>query len=113
MQSLIEVVNAVEAYLLDEAKQRIPKELRDKDLTFFSITNLYRYMGLSDGKLCNQCAQYDGQTITGAELRSLFPWLEVDSANIIYPRVHPNCRCLLIRYTPENSDVYSQLEGDV
>ncbi len=101
MQTLIEVIEAVETYQAQEAKSRIPPELKGQ--TFFSINNLYHYFGISDDKLCDQCQQYDGETIVGSELRKLFPYLTIDTENIIYPNVHPNCRCLLIRLTPENS----------
>jgi len=92
---MINAVLAVQAVI--EAKQRIPKELKDQGLSFFSINDLYRYFGLADDKLCDACQQYDGETISGTELRHLFPNLEVDSENIIYPKVHINCRCMLIR----------------
>jgi hypothetical protein len=93
--TMINAVLAVQAVI--EARQRIPQELKDQGLSFFSINDLYHYFGLADDKLCDACQQYDGETLNGAELRRLFPFMEIDSENIIYPKVHPNCRCMIIR----------------
>ena len=123
MQSLIEAVTAVESFLLDEAKTRIPEEYRKTRP--YSANTLWTYYTRTDhdapGDSCPYCKMFDGQTFTGAQIRSVFPdhyWKGPD----IYVNVHKTlwnkegtCTCLLIR-EPEDSpltyDMWSQLGTD-
>lgn len=107
MQTLIEIVEAVE---LQEARQRIPEDLRDTHP--YSSTALWTYYARThhdaEGDICNYCNMFDGKTFTGDMLRVTFPdhrWEGMD----IYPDIHKTlwgkegtCACLLIR-EPENS----------
>lgn len=99
-QTAPEVLEAVLA-----ARQRIPRELRGTHP--YSANTLWTYYNRADhdpeGDTCLYCRFFDGQTFTGAQLRSVFPdhvWRGSD----IYPNVHKTlwnrestCACLLIR----------------
>lgn len=123
MQTLIEVVQAVEQAELTEARGRIPEEYRNTHP--YSSTALWTYYARTDheapGDSCPYCKMFDGQTFTGDMLRTTFPdhyWKGPD----IYANVHKTlwnkegtCTCLLIR-EPEKSplvyDMWSRLGTD-
>lgn len=88
--STVELV--VEAVI--EALKRIPDSLRK--LSFFGWGDAWYYIAIGENT-CAVCWGHDGKEFEGAVLRGLFPWLEVIGPNTIRPRVHPNCRCILIR----------------
>jgi len=58
-------------------------------------TRFYRYIAISDNKTCECCQAYDGRLFTEAEMRDEFPYLQQRDQYVFYPRVHPNCRCVL------------------
>jgi hypothetical protein len=81
------------------------------EVSYFSPGDFWHYVAISDGKLCEYCGAYDGQTFPGSELQTTFPDLEIIFHNMIHPHVHQmlvdrgifgewtrdSCRCLLIR----------------
>jgi len=80
-----------------EALKRIPTEYRQ---SFFGRYDIWRYEGIADNVLCDDCLKHLLDLyLLGNELRSRFEYLKIMSANLIEPRVHPNCRCRLHRVT--------------
>jgi len=67
------------------------------ELTYFSAKDEWRYLAIMDDRTCPDCAPRDGRKYFGDGLRSEFPWLMVDGSDSISPRVHPNCRCIMLR----------------
>jgi hypothetical protein len=55
--------------------------------------------------MCRDCEEYDGQSFSGEELRLVFPYLEIVDQDLIYPKVHPNCRCALIRVSSTTTNL--------
>jgi hypothetical protein len=112
MQSLVAAVVAVH-----EARQRIPDHM--KDTHPYSALALWTFYARThhdpEGETCNYCSMFDGQTFTGAQLRSVFPdhrWEGDD----IYPDVHKTlwgkegtCACLLIREAETDKDLMPNL----
>jgi len=98
--SLTEVVQAVMA--VQEAQKRIPPDIKK---TFFSRFDVWIYHAVLDNKLCDQCLAFEKQPrYFGSEIRSLFPYLEIQDENTIKANVHPHCRCFLTRLTEWNLD---------
>ena len=103
---MIEIVQAVQLV----EKTWVPDDLK-RLYTFFSASDLWHYVGVSDDKLCDYCGINDGMDLAGDVLRGKFPDLEIVDANTIYPHVHrhlvrqgifgvwskDSCRCVLIR----------------
>ena len=95
------VIRAVEAV---KAIQRIPE---DATQSFFGAYDVWRYEGVADERLCEQCLEHLLQFyFLGNELRARFPYLTILDANTIggsEPNgdglVHPRCRCRLHRVT--------------
>ena len=95
------VIRAVEAV---KAVQRIPEGATQ---SFFGKYDVWRYEGIADEKLCEQCLKHVLQFyFLGNELRGNFPYLAILDANTIGGSepdgdglVHPNCRCRLHRVT--------------
>jgi hypothetical protein len=99
---------------LEEATKRIPDHL--KDTHPYSTNALWTFYldteHQPEGPSCPYCLMFDGQTFTGAQLRSVFPdhrWVGDD----IYANVHKTlwgdkadgtCGCLLIR-EPEGKEL--------
>lgn len=94
--NLRSLVSAVEAFAAFDAKQRIPEEYRGA-VSFFSWLDEWIYNTSEGGNVCEECRSLEQEHFFGSELRGLFPWLEIENENTIYPRVHPNCQCKLIR----------------
>ena len=86
------MISAVQAVA---AVKHIPQNL--EDWTFFSPNDIWHYMGVTDDRLCELCEINDGMDLTGDVLRGKFPDLEIVDKGVIYPHVHPNCRCVLMR----------------
>lgn len=98
---MIDLVNLTQL----AAKQRIPADLRDTNP--YSVNALWTFYldteHQPEGPSCIYCKMFDGQTFTGAQLRTVFPdhnWVGSD----IYANVHMTlwgkdgtCGCLLIR----------------
>ena len=110
------VIRAVEAV---KAVQRIPEGSAQ---SFFGKYDIWRYEGIADEKLCEQCLNFllhgphGSPYYFGTELRANFPSLEILDANTIGgPEadgdglVHPNCRCRLHRVT-ESHEYLAVLE---
>lgn len=68
-----------------------------EDYTFFSDYDLWRYRLIMDKKVCIQCLHHNDSLYSGLIIRTLFPELWIRSKDRIEARVHPNCRCELIR----------------
>jgi len=87
-------VKAVQAV---ESLKRVPPESRQ---SFFGRYDVWRYEGIADDVLCEDCLKHllDFYYL-GNELRGNFKYLEIINANLIEPRIHPNCRCRLHRVT--------------
>lgn len=93
MMAAVEAVKAVE--VVQKAKQRINIKT---NLTFYSKNDLWYYFTITaDDHLCETCQGYDNKIFFGSSLRGEFPWHEVNDEFIIKPKVHPNCRCILVR----------------
>lgn len=80
-----------------EAKQRIPKQFAGN--SFFSRFDLYQYIAITDDRTCKTCMIYDRMITPGNYLRAYFPFMDIINDDQILPRVHPNCRCTLLRVT--------------
>lgn len=81
-----------------DALQRKPKEY--KVLSFFGQYDLWLYVAVYDEKLCEKCEAFARtQVFRGTELRSIFPYLEIDDEDKISVNVHLHCRCYLLRIT--------------
>jgi hypothetical protein len=94
--SILAIVGAVEAAkVVDEAKRRIPDELRG--LTFYGEYDEWMFLSSGHPHMCADCASYEGDIYWGTELRSTFPYHTILDANTIAASVHPNCSCLLLR----------------
>lgn len=90
------LISAVKAFAAFDAKSRIPEEYRGA-VSFFSWLDEWIYNTSEASNVCEECRSYEQEHFFGSELRGLFPWLEIENENVIYPRVHPNCNCKLIR----------------
>lgn len=98
-------------------KSWIPEELQGN--SFFGNYDLWEYFALGDlDNECEWCRRYATQTFTGTQLRQVFPDLEIQDEDNIYPNVHmtlwgkETCKCLLIRINqkethPEEQVVYT------
>ena len=111
VQAAVQAVKAV----ID--KSWIPEEYRGT--SYFGNYDLWEYfeLGASTSE-CEFCKQYSGKTFTGAQLRQVFPDLEIIGEDDIYPNVHmtlwgkDTCKCQLIRVNtgvvkPETLVVYT------
>ena len=83
-------------------KRWIPEDLRGN--SFFGNTDLWTYYALGPTTTeCTFCTGYNQQSFTGAQLRQVFPDLEIEDEDTIYPNVHmtlwgtETCKCLLMR----------------
>jgi hypothetical protein len=113
-QFYLSIVSICEPLSLEKASKRIPDHM--KDTHPYSALALWTFYARThhdpEGETCNYCSMFDGQTFTGAQLRSVFPdhhWEGDD----IYPDVHKTlwgksgtCACLLIREPSENATVF-------
>lgn len=89
------MLKAIQAVRMFQDKKWIPEHL--KELSYFSQYDLWHYMAVSDERRCELCDVNDGVDMAGDVLRGKFEYLEIIDENMIYPNVHPNCRCMLIR----------------
>lgn len=55
----------------------------------------FKYLAIMDDRTCEQCNRYDDKLMTRREIYALFPYLEKRDEFTWFPRVHPNCRCIL------------------
>jgi hypothetical protein len=92
-----QIVEAVQAVLAAEAKQRKPQDFKRQ--TFFGVFDLWYYLAISDDKTCWTCEMLNKGVYKGYDLRLMFPWCEIIGEDQILPYVHPNCRCTLLRVT--------------
>lgn len=76
---LTEIVEAVKAFL--EAKDWIK-------------AGRYRYSATDSA--CPECSDNDEVIFASNDIPDIFPWCEPSSALVVFPMVHPNCRCQLI-----------------
>ena len=109
---MLKAVQAVQAVL---DKKWIPEELGE--WSFFSKFDVWHYISISDSKRCWNCEQFDGLDFFGDELRSIFPDLKIESANVIAANVHltlwgkETCRCKLVRtFMPQAPKYFEQKE---
>ena len=68
-------------------------------ITYFAEGDEWLYIAIVDDRTCADCGPRDGRKYRGDLLRLEFPWLEVEGSDTIAPRVHPNCRCVMFRYS--------------
>ena len=92
-QTLVNVVRQIQA----SDKRWIPEEFRGP--SYFSITDEWLYNTSEGPNVCEECTSYDNESFYGSDLRLEFPYLQVDDENTIYPSIHPNCMCRLVRAT--------------
>jgi hypothetical protein len=90
----MQALEAVEAVLAVQEKTWIPQEYSGN--SYFGALDIWHYYARGDNT-CDQCMYYDGTDLSGQDLRSWFPYLEIDGENTAQPHVHPNCRCLMTR----------------
>lgn len=96
---VLEIIDAVEAVF--KAKQRIPEELYGT--RFFGLMDIWEYFAVWDERLCDACSAEEAiKYYQGSSIRSAFPYMEIIDENMIEVKVHPNCRCVLIRVQPES-----------
>lgn len=79
-----------------ESTKRIPTGAHS---SFFGEFDLWSYLAITDDRTCSSCIMLDQGIYMGWDLRALFPYLLIASDDQILPRVHPNCRCTLLRVT--------------
>ena len=102
LTTLVQAVRQIQA----SDKRWIPQEL--EDYRFFGNYDLWEYYELGDPESeCEFCKVYANQVFTGAQLRNVFPDLEIEGPYDIYPNVHmtlwgaKTCKCKLIRVNQE------------
>lgn len=100
-----EIVNVIEA--VEKSKTRIPDKLRGP--SYYSAYDEWQFLRSDHPNMCSECDSYHLEYYNGADLRPLFPYHEIQDENLIYPKVHPNCYCTLVRVYPVDS-VESPLE---
>ena len=102
LQRCVSAVKNVKAVVALGALQRIPEPRELYGLTYFSIHDIWLYQEVSDHKTCELCRRYaEHEDYHGNRLRMLFPYLEILDEYTIAANVHPNCRCVLVRYIGE------------
>ena len=96
---------------LKEAKSRIPAELRQKGMwqTFYSTIDQWLMHMIFDERTCDVCFNHEAE-YAGSQLRSVFPYHEIQTEELIYAKVHPYCRCRLVR-VPRPEDIRYQEGG--
>jgi hypothetical protein len=97
---MLSAVNAVLAYRefkVQTDARRIPEEFRGP--TYFGTFDEWIYNTEETETVCEVCESYNLETFYGHEIRSTFPYWQIIDFNVIYPSVHPNCRCRLVRKT--------------
>jgi hypothetical protein len=92
---ILEVIEAVEAVECIEGLSRKPSQYGN--VTFFGMNDEWFYTAYNTNNTCNDCADFDGQTFYGYELRSTFKYLVIIDENTIAAKVHPRCACVLSR----------------
>ena len=96
---LQQLINAVEAALAVHEKTWKPMAFSD-NVTFFSSQDVWVFIPSWDAKQCDACGEIalGVPEHTGDSLRGTFPYLEIRDADTIDALVHPNCRCILVRF---------------
>ena len=97
MSHLISLIQAVQQI---QEKTWIPQAFNPDAVTFFSADDVWVFIPSWDAKQCDQCGDIalGVPEYTGDSLRSSFPYLEIADVDTINANVHPNCRCILIRF---------------
>lgn len=91
--------------MVTEATKRKPSDF--EDLTFFSEEDVWLYDATLDSKVCVLCrTAEDIEQFRGNNLRMNFPYLEIIDKITIRPKVHPNCRCVLIRLLVKQEPIH-------
>lgn len=80
------------------ATRRIPQEMRG--VTFYSSNDEWQFIQSDNPRICEICLGMDGDVFRGDELRTRFFWHVIVDVNSVYPKVHPNCGCSLVRVYP-------------
>jgi hypothetical protein len=83
MSILVQVIQAVQAV---RDKTWIPKELGN--YVFFSDTEDWFYISVSDDRRCEHCEKLNGLEFNGTEIQGRFPDLEIRSPNVIDVNLH-------------------------
>jgi hypothetical protein len=95
------MLQAVKAVQVFQDKHWIPEDLHD--VTYFSRSDVWHYISISDERRCQFCEEFDGFDYFGDQLRTFFPDLVIRSPNVIDVHIHmtlwhkPTCRCKLVR----------------
>lgn len=108
IQQIIKMAKIVQAVI---DRSWIPEAYQGN--RYFSQADLWIYIPHYDVKLCEECGQFalGVPFISGRQLRSSFPDMEIVDENTINANVHPNCRCQLIREGTESpKDVLTKEE---
>lgn len=93
---MLAAVKAVQATRQLLEKKWLPDNTPEA-ITYFSVNDEWVYWAEMDNKVCDNCLENEFNTFTGNQLRSKFPYLEIGGIELVWAKVHPNCRCKLIR----------------
>lgn len=93
IQNLVSAVRQIQS----NDKRWIPAEYLGP--SYFSINDEWLFETQETENVCPDCEEQNTETFYGSEIRGFFPYLQIEDENTIYPSVHPNCRCRLIRTT--------------
>lgn len=55
----------------------------------------WQYNAVADWRCCDACLELDGVVFTTSQIRRSFPYA-IFNPLLIYPMVHPHCRCALV-----------------
>lgn len=94
-------IQAIKAVQVFQDKTWIPKEF--KGYTYFSVSDVWHYISISDDRRCQYCKEFDGGDFFGDQIRFFFPDLIIRSKNVIDVHIHKTlwnkdtCRCKLVR----------------
>ena len=99
-EELVEIIEVIEAF--EGATKRIP--VKFGNITFFGSEDQWTFIRSDHPNMCPECDSYHLNTYFGNSIRSEFPWLQIRDENTIYPSVHPNCYCTLVRVFPVTSE---------
>jgi hypothetical protein len=108
----MQIINkVVQNVIYANDKRWIPEELRGN--IYFSSNVIWQFIPSWDVKQCGECGEYalGIPFFSGAQIRSIFPYMEVKDENTINANVHPNCRCILSRDVSGEEPVVSEEEA--
>lgn len=92
---IVKAAQAVQLYTTQTDARRIPEEFRGP--SYFGTFDEWIYNTEESDTVCEVCESYNQTHFFGNEIRAEFPYWQIIDFNVIYPSVHPNCRCKLVR----------------